>query len=206
MVSDPLTLDLGETNDTAAVIALEGERWSLSLGAFNGGTDARGDDDQIDSLVAALEFEPSEELSFGLSYLSDLAESDIGLVADSTLYGSSTPAAAAFISATLGPFGFEVEALGALEDFDQPLIGLSDLTGDRPLAWNLEAVWMATDRTQFAARIEGANDFQGDLMRYGVTGSCGIFENTVVALEYLYADPETDPASHTLTGQLAFEF
>jgi len=206
MVSDPLTLDLGETNDTAALFALEGDTWGLSFGVFNGGTDAAGDDDHIDSLVASLEVEPVEGVHLGASYMSDLAESDIGLVADPALYGSSTPALSGYLSLEFARFGIEAEVLGAIEDFDQALIGLSDLTGDRPLAWNLEAAWMPSDKAQLAARVEDANDFQDDVMRYGATGSYGIFANTVAALEYLYADPETDPRSHTLTAQLAFEF
>lgn len=62
MVSDPLTLELGETADTAAVFGLEGGLWNLSLGIFNGGTDALRDDDHIDSLVASLELAPLENL------------------------------------------------------------------------------------------------------------------------------------------------
>lgn len=206
MVSDPLTLELGETNDTAAIFALEGDLWNFSLGVFNGGTDAAGDDDHIDSLVAALELTPMENVSFGVSYISDLAESDVELVADSTLYSDNVAGASAFISATFGPVGLEGEILGALDDFDSALVGLSDLSGTKPLAWNLEASYQATDDLLFAARYEQANDFKDDVKRYGAAASYGLFAHTVLALEYLHADPETDPDSDTMTAQLAFEF
>lgn len=209
MVSDPLTLDLGETNDTAAIFALEGDLWNLRLGVFNGGTDAAGDDDQIDSLVAALEVTPMDNLSFGASYLSDLAESDSELVADTTLYGDSVAGAAAFVSVTFGPVGLDAEILGALDDFDAALVGVpdSDLTGKKPLTWNLEASFQTTDVLLLAARYEQAEDFQDDVKRYGATASYGLFRNTVLALEYLHANPDTtDTDSDTLTAQLAFEF
>lgn len=206
MVTDPLTLDLGETNDTAALFALEGKLWTFSLGIFNGGTDANDHKDHIDSLVAAVEVTPRENLSFGLSYISDLAESDNDLVADATLYSDSVPGASAFLSATLGAFGFEAEILGALDDFDTTLIGASDLTGKKPLAWNLETSWQATEDLQLVARFEQTRDFQDGVTRYGTAASYGLLRNTVLALEYLHAAPDTDPDSDTVTAQLAFEF
>ncbi len=206
MLSDPLTLDLGETNDTAALFSLEGDLWTFSLGVFNGGTDANNDKDHIDSLVAAIELTPLENLSFGFSYISDLAESDNELVADTTLYSDSVPSASAFLSATLDAFSFEAEILAALDDFDASLIGTSDLTGKKPLVWNLEASWQATEVFQLTARYEQARDFQDDVTRYGATASYGLFRNTVLALEFLHAAPDTDPESDTITAQLGFEF
>lgn len=206
MLTDPLTLDLGETNDTAALFALEGDLWTFSLGVFNGGTDANKDKDHIDSLVAAIEVTPRENLSFGFSYISDLAESDNVLVADATLYSDSVPGASAFLSATVGAFGFEAEILAALDDFDTALIGASDLTGKKPLAWSLEASWHASEDLQLTARYEQSSDFQDDVTRYGAATSYGLFSNTVLALEYLHAAPDTDPDSDTVTVQLAFEY
>lgn len=206
MVSSPLTLELGEANDTAALFALEGERWNFSLGIFNGGTDADSDADRIDSLVAALELTPHENLSFGFSYISDLAESANQLVPDASLYSDSVAGGSTFLSASLGAFGFEAEILGALEDFDPALIGLSDLSGKKPLAWSLETSWQASDALQLTLRYEKARDFQDDLARYGASASYGLLNNTVLALEYLHAAPDTASDSDTLTAQLAFEF
>lgn len=206
MLTAPLTLDLGETNNTAALFVLRGYPWTFSLGVYNGGTDAAGDKDHIDSLVAAVEVTPLENLSLGVSYLSDLAESANELVADATLYSDDVPGVSVFLSATLGALGFEAEILGALDDFDAALIGASDLTGKKPLAWNLEVSWLAIEDLQLAARYEQAKDFQDDVARYGLSGSYGLFRNTVLAFEYLHAAPDTDPDSDTITAQLAFEF
>lgn len=209
MVSDPLTLDLGETQDTAALFALEGELWTLKAGVFNGGTDTKGDNNSIDSWVASLEVTPRENLAFGASYLSDLAESDIELVQDEALYGSSVAGASAFLSAQCGAFGVEAEYLTALDRFDAPLVAVgADLTGRRPSAWSLELDWQPLERLQLATRYEQADDFMDDVRRYGATASYGLYEHVVVGLEYLHADAkvaEDDPV-HLVTAQLALEF
>jgi hypothetical protein len=212
MITDPLTLDLGETNQSAGMLTLEGELWTLQAGAFSGETDTSGDHDTIDSWVAALEARPFETLSFGISLISDLAESDLELVADDEegedLYSSSVMGASAWLSWQFGQFGFEAEYLTALDKFDRELLGLTDLTGRRPSAWNLELAWMPNDRWQVAGRFEQADDFQDDVTRYGGTVSYGLFEHAVLALEYLHGDakgPDADP-DHTVTAQLAFEF
>lgn len=214
LVSDPLTLDLGETNDTALIL-----RWhfpeiaEISLAAFNGQADQLGNDDQIDSWVAALEVAPVEGVTIGASYLSDVAESDLGLVQDDPLlgniYNDSIPAAAAFVSLAFGPVTLEGEYVGALANFDPAVVALgSDLTGQRPQAWNLELAVVPTEKWQIAARAEEARDFRNDVVRYGTALSWGFLPNTVLALEYLHDDAKgqgNDPG-HTVTAQLAVEF
>ncbi len=208
MITDPLTLDLGESNQSVGMISLAGEQWTLQAGAFSGETDTSGDNNTIDGWVTSLEMQPLEHLGFGVSFISDLAESDIGLVEDEDLYEETVPGAAAYVSWQFGQFGLEAEYVTALDNFDPTLVGLTDLTGDRPSAWNLELAWMPDDRWQVAGRYEQADDFQDDVTRYGAAVSYGLFEHAVLALEYLHSDakgPEADP-DHTVTAQLAFEF
>jgi hypothetical protein len=149
-----------------------------------------------------------ETLSVGLSLISDLAESDIELVEIEDFYSSSAMGGSAWLSWQIGQFGFEAEYLTALDKFDRELVGLTDLTGRRPSAWNLELAWMPNDRWQVAGRFEQADDFQDDVTRYGGTLSYGLFDHAVLAVEYLHGDakgPDADP-DHTVTAQLAFEF
>ncbi len=209
MINDPLTLELGETRNTAALFALKGERWTLKTGVFNGDTDMDGDNNNIDSWVVSLEVAAGENLNFGTSYISDLAESDIELVKDPLLYSSSVAGASVFLSAQCGQFGFEAEYLAALENFDAALVtGGEDLTGQRPEVWNLELAWMPSDKLQVAARYEQAKGFQDDVRRYGTTVSYGLYEHVIVALEYLHADAKgaVDDPVNTVTTQLALEF
>ena len=217
-ISDPLTLELGETNNTALYFGWAvADRVDLKLGVFSGETDTVGDNDTIDSWVASLEGSPFEGLTLGASYLSDLAESDIGLVNDTAvdgdLYRSSVPGAAAYLTATCGPFTLEGEYVTATRSFDAPVTAAAidderDLTGKKPSAWNVELALAPNDRWEVAVKAEGADDFQDDLNRYGAVLSYGLFQSTVVGLEYLLADQRSgdEDRSHIVTAQLAFEF
>jgi hypothetical protein len=209
MVSDPLTLELGETQNTAVLFALEGDVWTIKAGVFNGATDPVGDQNRIDSWVASLEFSLGEHLGFGASFISDLSESGNELVQDAALFTESVAGASVFLSARCGQFGLELEYLGALEDFAAPLVTVgADLTGRQPEAWNLELAWMPTEQLQLAARYEQAEDFQNDVQRYGAAVSYGLYDHAVVALEYLVADADVaaDNPVNLVTAQLALEF
>ncbi|MDO9081308.1 MAG: LbtU family siderophore porin, partial [Desulfuromonadales bacterium] len=206
MISDPLTLDLGETQNSAAVFGLGGELWSLRVGLFNGKVEQN--DDAIDSFVAAFEITPVAGVSFGASYLSDLAESGAGLIADTTNYVSSVAAASAFASLAFGPIGLEAEVVTAIDDFDTTLIELSDsdLTGKRPLAWQSQLSWRPSEVLQLAARVEGTKDYQDDVTRYGAAVSYGLTKGALIALEYLYSDFADDLKNQSVTAQLTMEF
>lgn len=209
MISDPLTLELGETRNTAALFALEGDVWTFKSGIFNGGTDPAGDQNNIDSWVASLEISLGENLGFGASYISDLAESGSELVQDPAFYTGSVAGASAFLTARCGQFGLEVEYLGALEDFGAALVAVgADLTGRHPEAWNLELAWLPTEQIQLTARYEQAEDFQNDVQRYGAAVSYGLYDHAIVALEYLVADADVaaDNPVNLVTAQLALEF
>ena len=209
MITDPLTLDLGETRATAALIALEGDVWSLKGATFNGEADTSGGNDNIDTWVSSLEVSLGESIRFGSSFISDLAESDDELVSDQADYSSNVPGASAFISVQYGDLGFIAEYLGALEKFDSSLVDAgTDLTGKRPEAWNLELAWRPLERLEVAARYEKAHDFQDNVSRYGSTVSYGLFEQVVIALEFLHAnaDVDEDDPVNIVTTQLALEF
>jgi hypothetical protein len=215
-VSDPLTLELGETNDTALYFDyLWGDLVEFKTGFFNGEADTAGDNNSIDSFVAAVEVTPAEGLSFGVSYISDLAESDGELVTDESLYRSSVAGGAAYLSASYGVFTFEAEYLAALEKFDRDLVeanlaldDASGLTGRRPRTWNLELALTPAQDWEVAVKAEQARDFMDDARRHGIVVAHGIFRNTSLALEYLHSDGKgegNDPI-HTTTAQLAFTF
>lgn len=206
MASDPLTLELGETQDTAALFALEGELWTLKAGVFNGEADADGDENHIDNFVASLEVMPMENLAFGVSYINDLAESDAELVEGD--FSDNVAGGSVFLSAKYGQFGLEMEYLAALNDFDDDDVLSEDVTGKRPEAWNFELAWMPTEKLQLAARYERANDILDDVERYGATVSYGFNEYASIALEFLRAeaDVDEDDTVDVATAQLAFGF
>jgi len=217
-ITDPLTLDLGETNDTALYVGWDvADSIALKAGVFSGETDTAGDNDTIDSFVASIEVLPAPGLTLGASYISDLAESDIELVRDDgvlgNVYKSSIPGIGAFLLLARGDFIFVAEYLAATRDFHRTAVEAAiadegDLTGRRPRALNLELAYLPFERWEFAVRGERARDFQNDSARYGGVVSHSLMEHVLVGLEYLHSDGkgEDNNPSHTWTGQLAFQF
>jgi len=205
MISDPLTLELGETHTTAIVLALDGDGWSASLGTFEGSVD--NGDNGLDSWLAAFEVTPREGVTLGASWISDLAESDAGLVQDEGMYRDDVPGWSAFVALQHGEFGLTVEYLAAAKHFKSAQVDAGeDLTGRRPQAWNLELSWQASQRVQLAARYEAAEDYQADVRRYGATASFGLCNYALLAVEYLHADADREAPEHTFTAQLAVAF
>ncbi|MFC1523888.1 LbtU family siderophore porin [Thermodesulfobacteriota bacterium] len=209
MISDPLTLELGETYASALVFIWANDSLDFSLGFFNGRSDTDGSRDNIDTAVASLSLTPWEGIAFGLSYISDLAESDFELVdTDTDPYPASVCGAAAFLNLEFGSLVIDAEYVTATKDFNQTVIDpAGDLSGEKPQAMNLDIAWNPGDNLGLAVRYELADDILGDISRYGGTVSYGIAEQTVLALEYLLTAPDSgDENEHTITSQLAIEF
>ena len=183
-ISDPLTLALGETRETALRAGYSREHLALSAFVFNGDVDKSGAEDHLGDWGASLVLTPSEGIEVGGSFLSDLADSDAGLL---SAYESRVGGWSAFAIMEAGPFSLCTEALGALKDFAAAdLDADGDADGDRPLAWNLEVSWAPLEQVELAVRYEGSSEFAGQPERqYGVGASWSPAENVTLALEYL---------------------
>lgn len=213
MVSDPLTLELGETNRNLVLTGWENGKVAVQAGFFNGERDTTGHD-VIDNGVAALSFTPTEQISFGVSYLCDLAESKADLLAgtDPAIYEKNVGAASAHLTLKLAPVTVTVEYLGALKEFSKEVITdpgkTSNLTGLKPRTWFTEATFAPSEDWAVSGRYEKAKDYQNDVARYGATVSYGLDVNTTLSLEYLYSDfaRETEDTAQQVTVQLALEF
>jgi len=213
MVSDPLTLELGETNRNLLLTAWENGKVAVQLGAYNGDYDTTGHD-VIDNGFAALTVTPAEQISFGVSYLCDLAESNADLLAgtDPTLYEKNVSAASANLTLKFAPVTITCEYLGALKEFSEALVAdpgkTSDLTGRKPRTWFAELTLAPNEGWAIIGRYEKAKDFADDVARYGATVSYGLDANTVLSVEYLYSDfvREMGDTAQQITVQLAMEF
>jgi hypothetical protein len=183
-ISDPLTLALGETRETALLAGYSREYFSLSAFVFNGDVDKIGADDRLGDWGASLVLTPRDGIEVGGSFLSDLADSDAELL---STYESRVGGWSAFAALKQGPFWASAEILGALKDFAAAdLDANGDANGDRPLAWNLEVAWAPLEQIELAARYEGSREFAGQPERqYGVSASWSPAENVTLALEYL---------------------
>lgn len=212
MVSDPLTLNLGETNRNLILSSWENGKVAVQFGAYNGDRDATGHN-VIDNGVAALTLTPSEQINFGVSYLCDLAESNANLLANATTtYEDNVNAASAYLTLKLAPVTINIEYLGALKEFSEELLADPDrapeLTGRKPRTWFAEVTFAPNEDWAVSGRYEKSKDFQDDVARYGATVSYGLDANTTLSLEYLYSDfdREVEATADQVTVQLALEF
>jgi hypothetical protein len=220
LVSDPLTLELGEARETALQLGLAGETLLGSLYLFNG--DAPGSD-RLDTWGAALDYAAEADggsWSLGLGYHADLGESD-GLqdliAAGPEGSGRRVPAWTAHGTVRLGPFQLLGEYLAATRRFAPGALSWG-AGGARPAAWNLEAGWdfdllgrgatlaLAWQGTREALALELPRE------RWLLGLSVALPERTALSLEwardrdYGSGDGGTGRDADTLTAQVAVEF
>jgi len=223
-VTDPNTLILGETNDGAVVAGYRfaDERVDLSLGIFNGEIDEAGEDNEIDSFVAAVTVNPLDFVVAGVSYTSNLASSDSfqEVVVDTDGSGEPGPISdlvvgwSAFVTVEfLERFRVIGEYTAALDEFEAgEIYDAGDTRKRQPKAWNIELGALLVEDLELAVRYGGSDD-GADLLpetQYGAVLNWGIWTCNL-ALEYLhdeYDDTElgVDQEADTFTAQLAIEF
>jgi hypothetical protein len=215
-VSDPNTLTLGETNEGAAAIGFRvGEDLlDFSVGAFGARARKAGDDETIDSFVAAATFQPSDFLTLGASYISNLGGSDgfSEALTDPEGLDSRVGGWSAFVSLEiLDRISLIGEIVGALDKFEAgEVYDEDDEKRRRPVAWNAELGVGVLDNLEIAVRYGGSEDGGADFLpetQYGAVVNWGFFDNTNLALEYMRGEFEDDfQETDTFTAQLAVEF
>lgn len=213
-VTDPNTLILGETNEGATVAGYRfgGEMIDVSVGAFNGRVDKAGDDDTIDSVVAAIVAQPFEALMIGASYTSNLAASDaLSESVEVDVIEDRVGGWSAFVTfAFLESFKLIGEYVAALDEFQAgELYDVEDTKARDLSAWNLELGARVIDNLELAVRYGGSDDGAEFLpeTQYGAVLNWGFYENTNLALEYLHDEFEDEVReSDSLIAQLAVAF
>jgi opacity protein-like surface antigen len=218
-ITDPLTLELGETRESSVLIGYAHEIFELKVGAFNGDVQKMRKDDSINSFVGCVIVTvPSDwlkgfELSFGSSYTNNIADSDSlqGLIGTPTgeiddLVGG----VGVWVSAHYKMFYFEVEYIGAVDDFEVNELAFDGGRKSEPKAWNIELAVSPLEKLELAARYSGTDDIRGggftSESQWGAVASYNIWGPVTVSLEYLYNKFENDDKQHIVTGQLAAEF
>ncbi|MCF8037429.1 MAG: LbtU family siderophore porin [Desulfobacteraceae bacterium] len=221
-VSDPLTLELGETRENSVLGGYSAEFMALSAGVFNGDIDESGEtDDHVEHFFGAADFRlpgqalPGVGITFGISYISSIADSD-GLSEQNDFNDDGDPVGiedtvggvSAYISASaLERFFLELEYLAATSDFATG--DLTDITGSaHPRAWHVELAGLIAGSVGAGIQYAGTEDCGGFLpeKRYGAVFFVEPFENTWFGVEYLLDEYENNDESDTATAQLACEF
>ena len=227
LVSDPLTLEIGEARESAIQLGFVQGEFSGSVYAFNGDHKVDGDN-EIGSWGANLGFAHEEEArawAFGVGYISDLGDSDtLQDIIDENLDGvgiddPSERTGGWTISAVgaFGPFSLIGEYLAATEEFDADALSF-DGDGAKPSAWNIEAGYSfeVMGRESIAAiAYQGTREALGiDLPeeRWLLGWSVEIFDNTALSFEWAHdsdygeSDGGTGESAESFVAQLAVEF
>jgi hypothetical protein len=221
MISDPLTLEIAEAQETSAFLGFEHSGAYGGVYLFNGDIDEDGEEDHLENFGANLGYAMEiEGFSFDISggYISNIADTDglsDALPDDIDDYADGATASAIF---SYQGFSLIGEYVTALDDFEP---GEMDFAGNgaEPEAWNLELGYsfdLSGHETTLATAYQGTDEALAMELpenRYMASASMGFFENTVfVSLEYAYdedydqSDGGTDEEAHTLTSQVALEF
>lgn len=224
LISDPLTLEIGETRETALQGRVQIEGFSATAFAFNG-TNKDDGDDQIDNFGAAIGYAKegeNAEVAVGLGYINDIGDSDnlqdvIAATLGSNVITEHVAAWTANAKVRYGPFTLIGEYVAALEDFQASEV-LFGAEGARPAGWNAEAAYTAKIMNR---DVTAAVAYQGTRQalalglpehRFLVGVSVGVVDHVSFALEWAHdenygtGDGGTGKQADTVTTQLAVEF
>ena len=216
LVSDPLTQQLFETQESAIEIGYEGAWLGLGVGVFNGDIDKIGaDTSEVRGYFADVHFNNPEgslggfSVVAGASYLSSVADSDT-LQGQASLdtTGDGNPdnvvnqligGVALYMIVEKGPFSLGAEYISALGDFRAGEMGYAnDRNGTasrtQPTAWNFELAYRFVETLQLALRYEGSRDMYHLLpeRQYGVGVSFSGLENTTISAEYMHGQYDSN--------------
>ncbi len=203
MITDPLTLELGETTQKSSVaFGWENDTVRALVSVYKGDV-RKSDEDHVNTWVGSLNIGGAVgdlDCEAGVSYTNNIADSDTlvedfdGVPTTSFIGGYSGYLVVAVGSVSLGG-----EYLSATDEFSD-----GARVGSRPGAWNVEFVWDMPSQLALVARVGGAHEFDID-NQYGAAVSWGLHEGVSIGAEYLRNENADDTSEDVLTLQLAAE-
>jgi hypothetical protein len=187
-VTGPM-LEFGETSSRQAVSLIYGpsDDFDLTLTAYRGRVSEIGEEEEWDWAVG-FEAWPSDSLSFGLSYQSDLTDSDERLL-DDDHHLKRVPVASGYLLGITDLLEFSLEIVAALDDIRELEKELN-----RPVAWNTEVVYfLPQSGINLALRIEQSRELEDEPeYRYGAAITWYLDKRANLTVEYLRAQYSTD--------------
>lgn len=226
MISDPLTLEIGETRESAVQAGFERGVLGGSLYVFNGDNKKdNGRDDRIDNWGANLSLTHELDgitLAAGVGYLNDLGDSDglqgqIGTNLGSNDVRDHVGGWTANAQVGIGPIALIGEYVTASDRFEPGELPFN-ARGARPIAWNAEAGYgfdLLGKESTLALAYQGSKealDLGLPKRRWLVGWSVGILDRTALSFEWAHdrdygnSDGGTGDSADTFTTQLAVEF
>jgi len=222
MIQDPLTLEIGETRESAVQIGFEAAGFYGSVYTFNGDIDEDGKDNEIKCFGANLgyAFENNDlAIDLGFGIINNIADSELLTKAldeagideiDDYVSGL-----AAHLIFNYGPFMLIGEYVGATDEFEDGELDFKG-RGAEPESWNIEFAFtreIMDKETTFALGYQGTDEALGlPEERYLASIGVSIVKNTSLTLEYLHDEDYskskggTNDDANQITLQLAVEF
>ncbi len=190
--SGPL-IELGETRATAADLSYDFDgRVDLSVSAYRGRAreqdNAEGDIDW----VLAMESWPFDNISFGLSYITNLADADGRLLEEQDdRFLRKVPGLSGYALWVSEKFGVSFEALGATGSFAE-----LEPDRDQPMAWNFEIAYFPYPRFDWALRVEGSRELEdAPSLQYGTAINIRLHRYATLTMEILHGRFKGDLAT-----------
>ncbi len=220
MISDPLTLELGEIRESAIQIGFETSGFYGSAYLFNGDVDEVDEDSHLDNFGANGGYAMATDrfsLDLGACYTNNLLDSDslgdyIGEELGDVEVDEYVEGIGAHAIVSSGPFMFIAEYITALDEpeFVSPE-GVGIYTGEEISAWNAELGYffeISGKPANAGIACQGSDDAGGFLPETRLMATIGVevFEATSLALEYFHDEYENDDEADVVTAQLAVEF
>ncbi len=211
-ISDPLTCQIFEIQETAAEAGYTGKWFSSGVGIFHGDVQKSGDDEsRIKGLFADANVHNPKgtlgglSLLAGASYLNNVADTDT-LRHEVSQFRNDVPGVALYLVAEYHKFSFGAEYITALDDFHAGEMAYAlnrngTAVETRPCAWNLELAYRPLDPLRFAVKYEGSEDLFGlfPKRQYGLAVSYDLLACTTLSAEYLHGD--YDEGNRNESGQ-----
>jgi hypothetical protein len=224
LISDPLTLEIGETREAALQVGFELKGFYGSLYAFNGDTkEAKtGPDDEIEGFGINFGYASANEdrsLDVGVEYINTLGDSDViqdALPAPDSL-ADFVPGVGAHVIFHTGPWTFIGEYIAASDSFTAAELPFG-AAGAEPKASNLEGGYtfdLAGRESTVAFAYQTTDEalaLELPETRALVGLSVGIMDNTTLSFEWAHdedydvSDGGTGDDADIITVQLAVEF
>lgn len=203
MISDPLTLDLGETRKTAMEIGFEYNGFHCALYAFNGDIDKDGDESRIDNFGARARYVFKNDrfnLDVGLDWINNIVDSNgfIDIVAEENeratdlgvgfAFRDYVPGIGTHAVFSLGPVTLIGEYISMLKKPEWNItdivpgsmgaLGLSTIeAGNKVSVWNIETGYSCSlggKETTFAIGIQGSKNAEEYLPEKRYIGAVSI--------------------------------
>ncbi|MES0327287.1 MAG: LbtU family siderophore porin [Gammaproteobacteria bacterium] len=226
MISDPLTLEIAETQEAAVQVGFETHGFQASVYAFNGEADQTGvDKDVIDDFGISLSFAMkfgSFELDLGADYINNMAETDTFqevIIAGPVVVQEHTAGIAAHAIINVGAFTLIAEHVTASDDFNTIDLQFNGAKAS-PSASNIEIAYtMGIGGQDVTVAVAQQSTADIDVAGIGLPESRSMLSvSTTVAndvglkiefsnaSDYETADGGSGESGGMLTAQLAVEF